>query len=620
MKAPKKLTPGSSPETNPSLRTTPQTSSGASRTAGDFDPLRADVNQIYDAAETRIIVNPIADPTIANLARNLNAISLPASQVHRLQADEFFEGLYWTPEGERYALLKDGGYYRADPYDDGDYQIPWPDVPGVTPPILKKVEGKPYFDLEAEWYRAERTTVGSTAPVVTAARSPVPTYLDPELADSLSSPERSPEALRYNRLGQMFVDTPDGTVMVRRTDHVYHQASATGADSLDIQFDRSGDTLRWHRVESDTLSRQENLPSTSRQAADDMDGRPGPSKRARPNEEPSSLVLPARTLPADDWRAWGADTRPLTGESIEIDGKHYRIFNRPTSSSLTADVDNIFNYAEAYLIPPHPLAENFAAFEQMLRTAPQLQPRHAVRAYFSEWRVSDGLIFDKPLTQYIADIYPYMSENSASRIANATFNRANSGKALSSAGLKELSSILKPENATPRYIRQLVINVHRHDPLSFLSSLPRDIDNYIQMPFASADGVQRIEFDSKRFPLAWAMAKSGAVEHQIIYREILEHAGYSVSRTFRRTAGDALMIKRSSDNILYIMFFNRFSNGRAEGIDNNTWLRSMLRRKVHTSDELELKRGLQHKKVIYLSGDLEELNNQQGSLIITRLN
>ena len=99
-----------------------------------------------------VVVSHITDPVINEANARLAEISLPLLQTHLLKPHGSVDGLFVAPGGQTYAHLEDGRHYRVELNTAGDYQIPWPAAPGVTPPILKKIDGQPRWRVDAQWY------------------------------------------------------------------------------------------------------------------------------------------------------------------------------------------------------------------------------------------------------------------------------------------------------------------------------------------------------------------------------------------------------------------------------------------------------------------------------------
>ncbi|WP_277761301.1 hypothetical protein [Pseudomonas sp. A34-9] len=568
--------------------------------------------------EPNVTVTRITDPVITELNSRLREISWPGLQAHLLRPHESVEGLYLSPKNEIYAHLEEGGYYRAELNSNGDYQIPWPEAPGVTPPILRKVEGQARWRPEAAWYSAQPAPGSSTTTATLTTAQTLP-FLDPQLAAALSWPVHSPDAIRYDKLKHAYVDTADGTVMVRKDAAGYHLASATGPDSPHIRFERIPRTPRWRLKSQDGANTQETTLSGNRRPPRDADeSAANPSKRPRLDAQTDAdPVVPLEHF--GNWQSWGTATKPQAGDTIEINGKHYPILTQ----------QNYANDSLAFIRHPQYSADRFEAFEQMLLTTPQLQPRGAVKLTNQwtglggdKWQILGERPFKKTLTQYVADTFPYMADHSASKVARAMFIRANHAEELNGYGFNDLFDTVQYWSTRHKHIggekpsRQDLL-----DPFSLLSPLAKDADNYMILPPAFAEGLQRIDFDSRRFPEQWKESViSTSYQRRESFRDVLSHEGYQVSHSFRENQKDALMIQRRGLNTVFIMFFKAFNSGKSHSIDPTTWLKKRaFMNIIEPHDKTLLKEHLAQNRIIYLNGDVDAHTLSEGNFVISRI-
>ncbi|MBC8998868.1 hypothetical protein IAI51_20275 [Pseudomonas sp. N40(2020)] len=425
-----------------------------------------------DDTASRIVITRITDPVITDLNTNLREISWPALQNHLLRPHESVDGLYLSPNGDLYAHLEEGGYYRAEINATGDYQIPWPAAPGVTPPLLKKIDGQPRWRVEADWYSRIPQPGNQPQPAVTAAPPPASVILPAHLATLLTSAQSTVDGVRYDKHKKSYVDMAEGTVMVRKnTDGHYQETFAGELTPSGAVVEQITGTKLWRRKAEDNVR-----PDNRRPAIDEPTA--GPSKRPRLDTDPDSIDPPLAVLPTGDWITWGNATKPQTGDSIEIDGKHYPIVTQ------AAYADN----ALVFIKHPHLSAERFDAFEQILRMTPELQPRGAVkikRWWLADkelkWEIVDGLPFKKTITQYVADAFPYMAEHSVNNVARAMFNRANHSEEMNGYGLNDLFATVQYWAKRPMNMEnQKTIRHDLIDPLMFLPPVPKNTGNSIQ--------------------------------------------------------------------------------------------------------------------------------------------
>lgn len=581
------------------------------------------IKPLPDAAvgPSSVTVSALPDRITAMADNNLKAITLPPDQIHLLHPSTTVDGLFSNPLGHLYAHLDDGVYYRAELNANGDVEIPWPSAPGVSAPLLRKIEGRPVWRVEADWYARESGAGARTTTVVESVPTHTSTFLAPHLAALLTNPQTTPEGIRYDKRKKTYVDMAEGTVMVGRNREGYFQQTIAGElTPSGFLVEHIPGTKLWRRRSGGDSS--ENPGQDNRRPAADPNESPqGSSKRARRVEEIEPPAPIAHPSPTEHWQTWGHATKPLNVESVEIDGRHYPIIEQqgyPNDSLI-------------FLKPPQFSASRFDAFEQLLITIPDLQPRGAVKIKDSRainptetWRVVDGLPFKQPLTQYVSDQFPNVAEHSARKIAHAMFNRANHGDALNGDGLNDLFETFQYWADRPN--NMLDQKVSRHDlvdPLLLLPALARAGEQQLPKPLSSAEGLQRIDFDLQRLPQKWRKIGDAytTIELRDVFRNVLNHQGYQVSPSFRATTAqrDALMIRQQGVDQVFIMFFPTLMQGHYLDFDGKTWLRSKaLVNKHEPSDKVRLTKALGENKVIYLMGGIDRDPAGQPHLFVFR--
>ncbi|MFJ2487879.1 hypothetical protein [Pseudomonas sp. NPDC087639] len=560
-----------------------------------------------DDIAPRVVVTRITDPVMTDLNTNLREISWPALQNHLLRPHASIDGFYVSPRGEFYAHLEEGGYYRAELNSNGDYQIPWPDAPGVTPPILRKIEGQARWRVEADWYGRTSEQGNSTQPAVAGAPSQASILLPPHLAALLTSAHSTTDGVRYDKFKKSYVDLAEGTVMVRKNpDGHYQQTFAGERTASGSVLEQIPGTQLWRRKTVHTV------PPDNRRAASETDEPTAvPGKRPRMDGESD-----AADLRSGDWRAWGNTTRPHISDAIKIEGKYFPIVPQ------AGHADD----ALVFIKPPRFAAERFDAFEQMLRVMPELQPRGAVKikqnhavATEPDWRVVDGHPFKKPFARYVADKFPYMSDHSANETARLMFKRANHSEEMNGYGLNDLFDTFNYWTDRSRNLD--VQNVNRQeliDPLALMPPLPKDATGFMYMPPFSAEGLYRIDFDSQRMPVQWKRAINGS-SPRAVFKAALEHQGYNIFESFRQTQRDALMFRRAGVDNIFLMLFSPFHEGRTYRVNPTEWVYSKaLKNQINPNDALTLRKHVEKNKIFYLLGSFNILPSGQGSLVITK--
>ncbi|WP_322846438.1 hypothetical protein [Pseudomonas sp. B33.4] len=568
--------------------------------------------------EPHVVMSYITDPIITQANARLAEITLPGLQTHLLKPHESVDGLYINVDGQTYAQLEEGGHYRVEPNSAGEYQIPWPVAPGVTPPIVKKVQGQAHWRIEAPWYVAQAAQVNLSMSLMNAEQPHAAIFIDPNLATLLPAANQSRDGIRQGPRGKIYVDIANGTIMVRRNDQgEYKLASATTTKVPDITVEQIPGQFVWRRKSQPfTGTQQDPQPGSSRALGQAEDSGPGPTKRARLPADSALLTPDVPVRHNDEWKTWGSATKPLVGDSIEIDAQHFPVLPQP----------NLAGDSLAFIKPPQFSSLRFDAFEHMMLTSPELQPRGVVKLAEpwaghtgDTWRIIDGLPFSKCLTQYVSDQFPYLAYHSANKVAREIFNRANYAEELNGPGTHALFETIKYwEKRATSIDEKRTVRQDLSDPLMLLTPLPVDVNGYIHMPPPSADGLQRIDFNPQLF-----FGSRHQVNRQSardLFIGILGGHGYRVSRNFRHIAGDALLIQRTGVDTVFIMFLDKLHYDTTVSTDPTIWLKKRaLINKIEPSHKILLQDHLAIDKIIYLAGNNKPLPSGENNLIITRI-
>jgi hypothetical protein len=569
--------------------------------------------------EPRVVVSYISDPIITEANARLAEIALPGLQTHLLQPHESVDGLFIAPSGQTYAHLEEGRYYRVELNADGHYQIPWPAAPGVTPPILKQIPGQSRWRIEAQWYSSESVQGSLFMHRLTADEPLAIFHVDPNLATLLPGAHESVDGIRKGPRGKIYVDLADGTVMVRKNEQgEYKLASATTINLPDITLEQIPGQSLWRRQVADISAAQHTSPAYSAAvAASRVDAEPGPGKRARLGGESDPAVTLTSAIRIEDWKTWGAATKPLVGDSIEIEGLHFPILAQPTHAT-----DSL-----AFIKHPQFAATRFDAFERMLLTTPQLQPRGVVKLAdkwtgrgADTWRIVEGLPFGKTLTQAVSDQFPYLSYDCANRVAREIFNRASHSDEITGPGVSALFETFKYwENRPVSVDDKRVLRQDLSDPLMLLTPQSTDANGYFQLPQPSAEGLQRIDFN----PLLFAGSQYHVSRPSVrsLLTGILRGHGYQVSEDFRRNARDALLIKRRGLDSVFVLFPVHFPSQHMNAIDPVTWLKKRaLVNKIEVHHKITLQDHHAANKIIYLAGaNMPIEGSGENNLVIIRV-
>ncbi|MFJ7283145.1 hypothetical protein [Pseudomonas sp. NPDC099000] len=434
-KPPKRALTSKTPDTSTTL---PRSSSENSRVRGgdhaatvgrplgDANPV-ADTNVSSSSQRTLprqpVVVTdmPVNATSAAEIAAKM--ISWPRNEV-----DELFKiadtGLFMSSRQQLYADIGEEGIFLIRTNARGDYQVPLPFAPDQPGPILKKVPGQP------QWRIAREGMVLPTASV--PARPETLEIIPRHLADKLTPPDAN--GLRYDKLRRTYVDLADeGTVMVRKNTDGDYQASSTS------ELTPSGPVLEG--IDGMTLWQRKAIDTT---ASDAEESGPTPGKRPRldENAEASDTVAdnsqPAATLNENPylWASWGKITKPESVESIKIGQLHYPIVPKgPMADQLPL----------VFIQHPGFAPSRFEAFERMLHEAPSLQPVATSHQAGTNTRKVDGAarLFEKTLTQQVADVYKGFTEPTSRAVAKRLFELSSESEEFNGSGLARMKQTFR---------------------------------------------------------------------------------------------------------------------------------------------------------------------------------
>ncbi|WP_311886283.1 MULTISPECIES: hypothetical protein [unclassified Pseudomonas] len=560
----------------------------------------------------RVVVSDITLSVITETNARLAKIALPESEIHLLQPHESVDGFFVHLDGQTYAHLEEGGHYRVELNAAGDYQIRWPEAQGVTPPILKKIDGQPRWRIEAPWYIAQSRQSNLPVHQQSAETSLAMFLLDANLATLLPAAKDFPDGIRPGPRRSMYIDIAEGTVQVSKKEGAYKLASSSTINVPDITFEQIPGHFLWRRkLPAIADTQQDPQPGSSRALTQPEESGPGPSKRPR---------LPADSDPLDPmptselWNSWGSTTQPLAGDSIEIDGRHFAILDQPGHATE----------ALVFIKPPQFSATRFDAFEQMLLTTPELQPRGVVKLADmwtgrggDKWRVVPGLPFAKSLTQIVSDQFAYLSEHSANKVAREMFNRANHSDEMTGKGLHALFDTFKHWESRVASDKNSIIHQDLSDPLMLLSPLPTDANGNRHMPLPTAEGLQRIDFDPKLF--FGSRYQSDRPSARSLFKDLLRGHGYQILHDFESNVGNALFISRTGVDHAFIMLMDTFHNNMVQLRDPMDWLKKRaIYHKMSEHVRNKLKEHLRTDTIILLLGNKELLPTHDSNLVVTR--
>lgn len=425
-----------------------------------------------------------------------------------------------------------------------------PDASTLPASVLIKAERQPLWNVEIpDWLKQDSQHEEQYA------EADQPIYLAAADASRLSSPLDNTDGIRYDKHRKTYVDTSQGTVMVRKNSAGdYQQSSATRRTDFALLFEPIPGTRLWQRK----VTRHEPAP-------------PPTDSGAALTASLLSTNPEAANLRFGLWRNWGRNSRPLLGQHIAIDGQYYPIVQQDLNAQPSL----------AYL--QHPLFSPalYDAFESMLRDQPSLQPKFVVNRN-NRWTVlDDPAPFAMPITQYIATTFRSLADRSVSALARAMFNQASHSEVITGAGLAVLNRVLRywthrdPHNAPPGELA---------DPLLMLRTSLASAPGY---------GLPRLDFDPGRFAQHWNRFASqpSTTRLQRLFSEVLADEGYVIERAAPQASSHEVRFHRDGiDQLFALMVYPLSAREDAWRVPTKG---ESERIRTETSDVVCLRGGLQ---------------------------
>ncbi|WP_434590662.1 hypothetical protein J3Q09_18990 [Pseudomonas sp. R4-83] len=425
-----------------------------------------------------------------------------------------------------------------------------PDASTLPASVLIKAERQPLWNVEIpDWLTQDSQREEQYA------EADQPIYLAAADAARLSSPLDNTDGIRYDKHRKTYVDTAQGTVMVRKNSAGdYQQSSATRRTDFALLFEPIPGTRLWQRK----VTRHEPAPPPT------DSGAALAASLLSANPEATNLRFGL-------WRTWGCSSRPLLGQHIAIDGQYYPIVQQDLNAQPSL----------AYL--QHPLFSPalYDAFESMLRDHPSLQPKFVVNRN-NQWTVLDDPVpFAMPITQYIATTFRSLADRSVSALARAMFNQASHSEVITGAGLAVLNRVLR--YWTHRDLHKAPQG-ELADPLLMLRT-----------PLASTPGygLPRLDFDPGRFAQHWNRFASqpSTTRLQRLFSEVLADEGYVIERAAPQASSHEVRFHRDGiDQLFALMVYPLSAREDAGRVATKGELE---RTRTETSDVVCLRGGLQ---------------------------
>jgi hypothetical protein len=540
-------------------------------------------------------------PQSVNAPRH--AVAWPDNRLSELTPIRENSGLFTGPDQRTYAQLGSEGRFLVEQDAQGSYYIPMTFAPGVVGPSLTKVAG------QASWH-IQRPGWSFTPKRTTATDTPLPAYLSPEDVKTLTRADVSSAGIRYNKLKQSFVDTAEGTVMVRKNPQgEYQHVSASTRSVPDIVFEQIPDSLLWRRK---TMATQAGISTGVPRRNAEPDS---PGKRARldPSEQPVTTPALGASAPSDQtpffWLPWGHLNKPPVVQSIQLGWLHYPIV--PVGSNRTPKV--------YFVQHPDFVPARFEAFEQMLRTSPSLQPVATFRIGNDPGEVHPGKrFFEEPISQSVANTFPDFSAATAWAVGKRLFELADNSAVITGTGLVNIQAVLhqwkqKPFPTAPAYA----------DPLNMLAIAP-SIDardkKLIPMPSQSDSELQRLTFDPQRFPIEWNHYKTWPTDLNLrrLLGALLVRSGYDVFPLTYEHRQPTLVFKREGHDPVYFLKLGAVAQVGLSHRPGNELADPSLPSRIGSEAFRELTTAATQDKVIWLIGGVLKVESNPDSVFIIR--
>ncbi|PKH83623.1 hypothetical protein CXF97_07130 [Pseudomonas sp. Choline-02u-1] len=559
-----------------------------------------------DIAPAVITVSTMPGPAAQSVSVPRHAVAWPENRLSELTPIGENSGLFTGPDQRTYAQLGGEGRFLVEQDVQGRYYVPMTFAPGVAGPSLTKLEGHASWHIQRPGWPSGQARNSATDTGLLA-------YLSPEDANTLTRAELSTAGIRYNKLKQAFVDTEEGTVMVRKNPHgEYQHASATSRSAPDIVFEQIPDSLLWRR--KTTQAHSGISTGVPRRTAEPTIGS---NKRVRLDASEQTVLAPPSAPDASVaneqtpffWLPWGHLNKPPALESIQLGWFHYPIV--PVGSNRTPKV--------YFVQHPDFVPARFEAFEQMLRTAPSMQPVATFRIGNDPGEIHPGKrFFEEPISQSVANTFPDFSAATAWAVGKRLFELADNSAVITGTGLVNIQAVLhqwkqKPFPSAPAYA----------DPLNMLAIAP-SIDvggkKLIPMPSQSDSELQRLTFDPQRFPIEWNHYKTWPSDLNLrrLLGALLIRCGYDLFPLTYEHRQPTLVFRRAGRDPVYFLKLGSVAQAGLSHRPGNELADPSLPSRIGSDAFRELTTAATQDKVIWLIGGVLKVESNPDSVFIIR--
>jgi hypothetical protein len=532
----------------------------------------------------------------------------PETRLNELTPIADSTGLFIGPDQRTYAQIGNEGRFIVERDLHGNYYVPLTFSPGIPGPVVTRAGS------EASWRIQHPEWLPRQNPPGTSSVPRTPAYLSSSDASTLTKAELATGALRYNKLKQTFIDTAEGTVMVRRNQNgEYQQAFATTSLSPDVFFEHIPGSLLWRQKAPAKTLGESTVTERPSPTAEPRDATPGPSKRPRLDESttllPSSNTPPATAEPTPFfWLSWGQLNKPAE-DSVQLGWLHYPIV--PVGSNPTP---KLFFVQHPEFVP-----RRFDAFEDMLQTAPSLQPVATFRIGSDPGEIHPGKrFFEKPLTLSVAEAFPDFSDFTARAVARKLFEVSDPSPVITGTGLVQIQAVLqqwkqKPFPATPAYA----------DPLNMLTIAPSvDLQGktLIPLPAQTEGDLQRLVFDPQKFSLEWNHYKTYPTDLNLrrLLGALLMRAGYDLYPLTHEHRKPTLVFRRENHDQVFYLKLGSVEHVGLTHTPGNELVDPSLPDRIGKDAFLALLTAQPKNKVIWLIGGVIKVQSEPDSVFIIR--
>ncbi|EJM12617.1 hypothetical protein PMI21_04664 [Pseudomonas sp. GM18] len=500
-----------------------------------------------------VVVTNMPVRTSGPFVQSENMVSWPRERVDQLIriGDT---GLFMSKENTLYADIERAGIGRVEPNVNGDYRVHFPFAPEHPGPVLRKVEGRPLWRVLPSTPDPRAGVSNVTAPAIVA---PVHIIKNPVVIRKL--PAANEHGIRWYNL-RSYVDLLDeGSVQVARNANGDYQATfgQEWAPSGPV-LERIELTQFWRRKLQTVAVTESNNPLPAHQQSSAVEeAGPGPSKRQRleENEEQTGasasteqIISLYPTHPANEnpylWVSWGKVNKPLANQSIQIGELHYQTV--PDGKELKT----FSNYLQHPEFPP----SRFDIFEQMLQTKPWLQPVPAAMTLDGKWLVnSSRRLFEKPMTQSVADVFPDFSPVTSRAVAKRLFEYSGDSEVIARDGLYTTTLTLNHWKE-----RAGIFDARLENPIDLLPVASRiDHEGIVISMEAPTFGepLRRLDFLPGHFQMEWDSFVANRTDHNLkrLVSTALIRSGYEVFPLLHEHRSPKLVFKRADHDKVYFL-------------------------------------------------------------------